>query len=221
MLNLFFPKLCNGCLSKLSGSEKTLCTACRHQLPLACHHRSGDPAMKQIFYGRIPVEAATALLYFTKKGVVQQLLHQLKYRGQAEISTFLGKWLGAELAESGYFKTIDLVMPVPLHPSRQRKRGYNQVSGFGKEISICLDVPYREDILLRTRKGSSQTLFKRQGRFRQQQFYELAKAEAVCGKHVLLVDDIVTTGATIEQCAGLLLKEEGVSLSVATMAVAS
>ena len=220
MLNLFFPKLCNGCNSKLLQSEFILCTNCRHQLPIACHHRNNDQAMRNIFYGRIPVKEATALLYFSKMGIVQQLLHNLKYRRQEEISIFLGQWLGAELAETEQFQSVDLVIPVPLHKSKKRNRGYNQVTGFGKEIANAIKVPYRDDILLKVRRGKSQAFSKRLRRFDREQPFELVDNSSIKDCHILLVDDIITTGSTIEQCASILLEEESVSLSVATMAIA-
>ena len=152
MLNLLFPRGCSGCKSVLSGGEKILCVACRHSLPLISHHISANQGMKQIFYGRFPVVQATALLEFQKKGTTQNLLHALKYRGRKEISSFFGKWLGAELSQIETYQSIDMVIPVPLHKNKLKKRGYNQVEGFGKEIAKALDTPYRDDILLKSQK---------------------------------------------------------------------
>lgn len=221
MLNLIFPKVCNGCNAKLLQAELVICTICRHKLPMACHHRNDDITMKNIFFGRIPVENATALLHFSKQGIVQQLLHNLKYRRQEEISGFLGKWLGAELAEGRQFRDIDIVLPVPLHKSKKRSRGYNQVSGFGMAIATALKVPYREDLLLRPVKGNTQAFFRRMMRFEQQQLFQIRDDHVLEGKHVLIVDDIVTTGATIEQCANEILKCKNTKVSAATMAIAS
>lgn len=220
MLNLLFPKVCNACSEMLQSTENVVCTSCRHELPTVCHHRSGNQGMKKIFYGRIPVENATALLQFQKKGITQQLLHNLKYRGQEEIGGFLGSWLGSELAENPDFKNIDLVIPVPLHRKKRRIRGYNQVSRFGKEIARALHADYSEDILLKKSRTGSQVFKNRLRRSQADQVFHLRNSEQLKGKHLLLVDDIVTTGATLENCALQLLKNKDARLSFATMAIA-
>jgi len=135
MLNLLFPRVCNGCKSMLSKGEELICINCRHKLPLLCHHKTNNSAMKDLFYGRFPIEQATALLQFQKRGITQELLHNLKYRKQKDLSSFFGKWLGEELAQQELYNNIDIIIPVPLHKQKLRKRGYNQVEGFGKEIA--------------------------------------------------------------------------------------
>jgi predicted amidophosphoribosyltransferase len=121
--------------------------------------------MKNLFYGRFPLENATALVMFQKKGPTQEVLHNLKYRGQKEIAAFFGKWLGAELTKNPSYTSIDLVIPVPLHKKKLKKRGYNQVTGFGEEIAKCLNVPFYEDILLKVSQTDSQVFKKRIMRF--------------------------------------------------------
>lgn len=220
MLNLLFPRVCNCCLEALHTSEAVICAHCRHGLPKACHHKTGNDSMKNIFYGRIPVQHATSLFKFQKKGITQQLLHNLKYRGQQEISHFLGAWLGAELAALPDYQSVDVVIPVPLHKKKQRKRGYNQVAGFGKEIAAALNVPYRDDLLLKISKTNSQVFKARFTRFEQEKIFQLQHADALKNKHILLVDDIVTTGATLENCGQQILNAPNTRLSLATMAVA-
>lgn len=221
MLNLLFPKVCNGCKNPLNSTEKVLCVHCRHQLPLACHHRHGSSEMMNLFYGRCAIFQATALLYFHKKGITQELLHNLKYRGQHEISGFFGHWMGSELAEIQEYRDIDLVIPVPLHPSKRRKRGYNQVTGFGKAIAEHLQCTFQEDLLLKISKSKSQVFKSRFGRFSKDEMFSLSPVADFSGQHILLVDDIVTTGATLEQCAHLIQQQPGVKLSLATIAIAS
>ncbi|MGB0789277.1 MAG: ComF family protein, partial [Marinirhabdus sp.] len=186
----------------------------------ACHHRTGDREMANIFYGRFPIEHATALFRFQKKGISQKLLHQLKYRKQEKISGYLGEWLGEEIAGTPYFKNVDMVVPVPLHKQRQRKRGYNQVAGFGKAIAQKLGVPYRDDLLLKVIKSKSQVFKQRFTRFEGNAVFTVTNPGALERKHILLVDDIVTTGATLEKCAEKLLHGTGAKLSACTMAMA-
>lgn len=176
--------------------------------------------MKNVFYGRFPVEQATALFQFQKRGITQQLLHNLKYRGQEKISNYFGKWLGIELSENENYSSINMVIPVPLHRQKLKKRGYNQVSGFGKEIAAALKIPFREDVLIKVSKTHSQVFKKRLTRFVAEEIFTLSKPEIISNKHILLVDDIVTTGATLENCAQQLLKSPHVKLSVATIAIA-
>jgi|TARA_B110000503_G_C7166141_1_gene421985 ComF family protein len=220
MLNLLFPKTCFGCETILSKHEIVLCLRCRHELPLASHHLNKNPAMKNIFSGRFPVENATALFQFQKKGITQELLHHLKYRGQKQISAFFGKWLGSELSEIPEFNNIDLVIPVPLHRQKLKKRGYNQVEGFGKEIAKSLEIEYCDNVLIKVSKTGSQVFKQRITRFNLEEIFKLQNTSLITNKHILLVDDIVTTGATLENCALQLLKESNLKISLATMAIA-
>ncbi len=220
MLNLLFPKLCTGCNEALLLEEKLICSSCRHQLSLACHHKNGDESMKNIFYGKFPLENATALLYFEKRSVTQEILHNLKYRKQEKLSNLFGEWLGAELAEVQEFNSIDLIIPVPLHKQKLKTRGYNQVAGFGKEIAKALQCEYNEAALVKISKTGSQAFRQRIMRFEAEEIFSLVNKEAIANKHILLVDDIVTTGATLEKCALQLLSAEGVKVSIATIAIA-
>lgn len=220
MLNLLFPKICYSCHNPLLKGEKTVCIKCIHSLPIASFHKNESNFLINKFYGRFLVKNATSLLYFQKRGITQELLHNLKYRGKEEISCFFGKWLGAELAECENYNKIDLVIPVPLHKQKLKKRGYNQVEGFGKEIALALDVAYRDDILIKISKSGSQVFKTRMLRFETEEVFSIQKLEDIKNKHILLVDDIITTGATLEKCALQLLKGENVNISIATIAVA-
>ncbi len=220
MLNLLFPKVCVCCKEQLFTGEEVICSQCIHSLPIAAFHRTGNNLLKDKFYGRFLVNEATALVYFQKRGVTQELLHNLKYRGKKEISNFFGKWLGAELAESEAYKNIEMVIPVPLHKQKLKKRGYNQVEGFGKEIASALNIPYRDDILVKISKSGSQVFKTRVLRFETEEMFSIQNLDEIKNKHVLLVDDIITTGATLEKCALQLLKAENVTISIATIAIA-
>jgi ComF family protein len=219
LINVFFPKVCFGCLNILSDNEHLICTSCRHDLPLSNYHFNNIDSLKKIFYGRVHIENATALLLFEKKGIVQQLLHQLKYKGQENIGTFLGKWLGHELAAIDDYKTIDVVIPVPLHKRKQRKRGFNQVAKFGIEIAEALGVVYRDNVLIKITNTETQVFKNRMARWQQNTTtFTLKNSALIANKHILLVDDIITTGATLESCINVLNLAENIKVSVASMA---
>ena len=220
MLNLLFPHSCAGCFDILLEGEKILCVECRHRLPLFSHHKTGNEVLKNKFYGRFPLKNATSLLVFQKRGLTQELLHQLKYKGHKEISAFFGEWMGAELAEHHAYKEIEMVIPVPLHNQKLKKRGYNQVEGFGQEIAKALNIPYRDDILMKISKTGTQVFKTRILRFEAEEVFTVQNLDQIENKHILLVDDIITTGATLEKCAVQLLKAGKLELSIATIAVA-
>ena len=219
LLDLLFPKICNGCQGVLTAHEQIICTTCRHQATLAGFHITKADTLKNIFYGRVAIQEATALLKFQKKGITQTLLHNLKYKKQEDISAFLGQWLGAELSEIPAYKNIDVVVGVPLHKNKQKARGYNQVTGFGKAIAEALDIVYLEDVLVKVSKTDSQVFKTRSKRIQDNQEFTLINSAKIKNKHILLVDDIVTTGATLESCAVLLQQVDNVKISIAAMAI--
>lgn len=220
LFNLFFPKVCYACNKLLHDEEQYVCTSCRHQLPVTNYHFNNDNKVLNIFYGRLKLEQATALLRFEKKSLTQTLLHNLKYKGYEEIGVFLGEWLGEELKESGNYNTVDIVIPVPLHKKRQRKRGYNQVAKFGKQIAIALNASYVDDVLIKVTDVTSQVTKNRFTRWtNNDEIFKVVNAKKIVGKHILLVDDIITTGATIDACATVLQNSAEVKISVATIAI--
>ncbi|WP_029037546.1 ComF family protein [Salinimicrobium xinjiangense] len=219
-LDLLYPRMCHGCENPLNANEKILCTTCLHELPVTNQHLEKDNAVEKIFYGRIPVENAVSLLHFEKKGMVQRLIHNLKYRGHEEIGDFLGDWLGSELKKFPEWQEIYAVIPVPLHRQKLNKRGYNQVTKFGQQIAEALDAEFYDEVLLKVTATQTQTVKKRFARWGNiDETLVVKNAELLEGKHVLLVDDLVTTGATLEACAQKLLKIPGLRISIATMAV--
>jgi ComF family protein len=221
LLNLFFPKVCYACNNLLGDNEEHICITCRHSLPVTNYHFENNQAMKKVLYGRVKLELGTALLKFEKKGIVQHLLHNLKYKGHETIGEVLGKWLGDELKTIEAYNTVDAIIPVPLHKRKLRKRGYNQVEKFGVEIAKALDVEYIDTVLLKTTTTKTQVFKKRIARWdNSNEVFTMQNKTLIDGKHILIVDDIITTGATIESCANILLKAKNVKISVATMAIA-
>ncbi|WP_019037351.1 ComF family protein [Psychroflexus tropicus] len=218
--NFLFPKLCACCDAVLLKYEPLLCTFCRNELPLYPNFFDGDHDLHKILYGRVPLQHAACLFYFEKKSIIQNLIHDLKYKGNEELSFHLGEWLGELLLEAGWHNSIDLVIPVPLHKKRLRERGYNQVEGFGKAIAKELSVPYN-DVCLKRRSTSATQVFKnRLARTEvvKNHFYVVGN-NSLSGEHVLLVDDLVTTGATLEACYLALKTADIEHISIATIAI--
>ncbi|WP_317166916.1 ComF family protein [Winogradskyella schleiferi] len=221
LLNLFFPIVCEACNNLLSDNQEVLCTNCRHHLPVTNFHFNNAEDVKKIVYGRVKLENATALMHFSKKGIVQQILHNLKYRGHEDIGAFFGKWLGEELSTLDAYKEIDVVIPVPLYKSKLRKRGYNQVAKFGQEIAKALHAEYNDSVLIKTKSTKTQVFKTRLKRWNDEgAVFDISENKSLAGKHILLVDDIITSGATVEACATVLLKTENIKLSLAMMAIA-
>ncbi len=219
-VNLLYPTVCHICETELLKNEQILCTSCLHDLPVTRYHLDNENPVKKVFYGRVKIEKATSLLHFRKKSGVQHLIHDLKYRGHREIGTYLGKWLGEELSLIPEYLEIDAVIPVPLHKSRLKERGYNQVEDFGKEIARSLQAEYRDDILLKISSTQTQTFKDRLSRWgKLEETLIIKNAESVTNKHILIVDDLVTTGSTIEACAHKLFEIPNIKMSVATMAI--
>ncbi|MCF6294339.1 MAG: ComF family protein [Flavobacteriaceae bacterium] len=221
IVNLFFPKVCYACSHLLTDNEIHICTTCRHNLPVTNYHFENNDAVEKVFYGRIKLEQATALLRFEKKGIVQQLLHNLKYRSHETIGAILGEWLGNELKTIEAYNNIDAVIPVPLHKNKLRKRGYNQVAKFGVEIAKALNAEYIDSVLIKTTATKTLVFKKRISRWDStNEMFIITNTNLIEGKHILLVDDIITTGATIEACANILNKANSIKISIATMAIA-
>ena len=219
LLNVFFPDSCLSCSTLLSAKEKKICLTCRADLPITNFHFLDDVALKNIFYGRLALNQATSLFYFHKHGKVQKLIHQLKYKQQEALGSLFGAWLGLELVASKKFETVDLVIGVPIHKKKLRKRGYNQVTLFGATIAKHLNVPYFENILVKKSDSITQVFKSRSARWKDKKgLFCLNPAYDIDNKHILLVDDVITTGATIERCADELLKARQVQISIATIA---
>jgi ComF family protein len=220
-LSLIFPESCISCNEVLYKREEYLCTACRFRLPKTNHHLDpGNPLLKR-FWGKVPMSYAVSYLKFTKGGSVQNILYKIKYEGMKEGAKKLGLWYGQDLRMNDFQKKVDLLVSVPLHKKKLKKRGYNQSDLFaeGLAASLCLD--FYPQVLERASENTSQTLKSRFDRWLNvKDIYKVREEKRVIGKHVLIVDDVVTTGATIEACARELLNKGAREVSVAAIASA-
>jgi len=220
-VNLLFPRLCQSCTANLLGTEDLICTDCLYNLPYTNFHNQLDNMVARQFWGKINLQYAYALLYFEKGGKVQHLMHQFKYRGMQKIGNKLGQIAGQQLLQDTHKQQVDYIIPVPLHKSRLRERGYNQSANFAHGLAGELPAQVEEHNLIRTIKTATQTHKSRFARFENmQQVFTVKQPERLQGKHILLVDDIITTGSTLEACAQELLKIPGLQLSIAAMAYA-
>ncbi|CAM4439284.1 ComF family protein [Flavobacterium terrigena] len=219
LLNVLFPVFCNGCSNLLLKNENVICTKCLHNLPLTHHHTITETEIDKAFYGLVPFEFAASFLYFTKKGISQNLIHNLKYKNRQEIGTFLGNLYADELKNLEIFQEIDFIIPVPLHTKRFHERGYNQVTTFCKAIEKNLTIPMLEDVLLKTKNLKSVTDKSKESRLENNKnVFSIENQGKIEGKHVLIIDDVFTTGATIEACAKEILKIKNTKISILTMA---
>ena len=219
MLNVVYPELCIVCDKEYPLEESCFCFSCTEELPFTGFSETRDNLVEKFFWGRIEIEKGTAIFYFQKAEIIQELIHKFKYRGKTYIGSALGKFYGKELIDVGYLNDVDLIIPIPIHPSKKRSRGYNQSTVFAKEISRVSKIPLIENILLKSTKTKSQTTKSRSDRFELlKQSFKVKNADQIDRKHVLLVDDILTTGATLE-VASSLLKKHNVKVSIAVIAV--
>ena len=215
---LFYPNLCINCDNSLLQSETYLCLDCNNKLPIINSIDYKNIA-STTFYGKAVVKNVTSFLYFQKDGITQKIIHQLKYKNQIELGMFIGKWFGYKLKESTIFKDVDYLIPVPLHNSKLKKRGYNQLTMFGEALSEILNVEYKTDVLVKTCIAKTQTFKQRFERFANNKTkFNLTDLHVFENKHVLLIDDVITTGATLVSCSNELSKTKNITISIATMA---
>lgn len=221
-ISLIFPQVCASCGNSLYKNEQTLCTYCVYHLPKTNFHLNNDNPVAKIFWGRVDILSAGAFYGFNKGGRVQHIIHQLKYKGRKEVGFAVGKLYGYELKMCDSFKSVDTIIPVPLHPKKIKKRGYNQSEAFAEGLAASMEVPANVKTLFRAYESETQTKKSRFSRWQNvESIFQLKDIKSLEGKHVLLVDDVVTTGATLEACAQTLQQIPGIKISVATIAYAS
>lgn len=219
--NLIFPDLCCSCAQQLYYGEEYLCIKCLYDLPYTDFHLYPENTVARLFWGRLNCYSAMAMLYFRKGTSVQRLIHQLKYKGQTGLGTKLGILLGERLRTSAAYQQADLLIPVPLHFTRQRSRGYNQSECIANGMALAMGLPVQSNQLVRLQATSTQTRKNRYNRFENMQsVFGLTNPAQLAGKHVILLDDVITTGATLEACGQLLLDHGVAKLSIVAIAFA-
>ena len=220
-ISLLFPRLCYGCGNHLLRNESLICTECYVVIPRTGFHLVDDNPVARLFWGRCLIEKAAAFSYYNKGSRIRQLIHNLKYKGIKDLGNELGRIYGSSLEESDFCKGINLIIPVPLHPARKRRRGFNQSDLISSGISEATGIPYNDGLLSRITPTSTQTRRSRYDRWANVEgVFHVNMPEDLKDKHILLVDDVITTGSTIESCANELLKIEGVKVSVVALAYA-
>lgn len=221
LLHLFFPHVCNGCGNDVLGKDSVLCMRCMEALPETNFESHQDNPVEKLFWGRLPLVSASGQFYFTKESLVQRLMHLFKYKRNRELGLQLGKMMGEQLQRSQRFHA-DALIPLPLFPAKEKRRGYNQAMVLCEGISEAMGIPILDKVVMRpqhtdtqTKKGRIERWTNMEGKF------VLNDPGAINGKHILLVDDVVTTGATLEACGAELLKAGDVRLSIVTLCAAS
>jgi len=222
LLHVVFPHVCDGCSSDLLNIESRLCIRCLSSLPETNFELHPNNPVEKDFWGRLPIISASAHLYFTKESLVQHLMHQLKYKGNKDLGLQLGRLMGNALKSATRFNEIEALVPLPLFPSKEKKRGYNQATVLCEGMAEILSIPILNKVITRPQHTETQTKKGRIERWKNiEGKFQLVDPVAIQNKHLLLVDDVVTTGATLEACGNELLTAENVKLSVATLCVAS
>ncbi|MBP5650090.1 MAG: ComF family protein [Bacteroidales bacterium] len=221
-ISIFYPRSCVACGNALLQNESHFCLSCLMHLPETNYHLMEHSSSDYIFEGRVPVEKVASMLFYKKGNNVQHILHALKYKGNKEVGRFLGELYGQQLLKSPYYQSVDCIVPIPLHPKKLRMRGYNQSEWIAMGLARSMNIPYYTDVLYRSEFTETQTKKSRFNRWENVKgVFVTADTEKIIGKHVLICDDVLTTGATMEAAITQLLKIEGVRVSVATLACAN
>jgi ComF family protein len=222
VLHLLYPRLCPGCASDVITAKQVICLECLNGLPLTDFFNHALNPVEKIFSGRLRLQCAGSYAYFTKESVMQNLLHELKYRGNKDVGYYFGQLMGETFITSGRFENISALVPLPLYFKREKKRGYNQAKVISDGIAEILKVPVLNNVIVRNSKTETQTHKNRSERWDNMEGrFKVMNEDTIAGKHLLLVDDVITTGATLEACGTELLRASGVQLSIASLAYTS
>jgi ComF family protein len=219
--SLIYPRNCHACHNTLFRHEEFLCNHCFLNLPKSNFHKEADNELERVFHGRIPILKAGSFYLFEKSGKVQQLLHSIKYKGNEDLARQVGMWYGKALENDPVFSESDYIIPVPLHEKKKKQRGFNQSEEFAKGLSETLNIPLNTKALFRTEFTSTQTRKQKFERWENvKDIFELTDHALLSGKRIILVDDVITTGATIDACYQALSKAPNIRVSVLSLAYA-
>jgi len=221
LLNFFYPRSCISCGNILLQHEHYFCLHCLHNLPETRYHEFNKSPLSLLFLGRVSVKNAGSFLFYKKGNQVQKILHHLKYKGVKEIGSFLGNIYGAQLIQHQKWKAIDIIIPIPLHKKKKKKRGYNQSEWIAKGLSTGMQIPYNTNLLIRSEFTETQTKKSRFHRWQNvKEVFQLTDLNTLRNKHVLICDDVLTTGATLEAAIQKLATVPDIKISVVTLATA-
>ena len=222
IIGLFFPRLCLACGKSLFDHEEFVCNACWLGMPKTNFHLDPENPVAQTFWGRVWLVDAAACFYYIRGNKVQRLIHHLKYKGEEELGVYLGEYYGNELLHHDFLTQAEIIVPVPLHPKKLKKRGYNQSESIARGISRSMGFTVMTDVLYRTKFTDTQTKKSRFNRWKNvENLFEVNQTDRLQGKHVVVVDDVITTGSTIEACVEALQKVPGIKVSVIALAFSS
>jgi ComF family protein len=220
-ISLIYPRICASCGNSLWKKEEVICTFCHYHLPKTSFHLEEDNPVSRLFWGRVNLEGAAAFLSFNKGSRVQKLIHQLKYKGRKDIGISLGYRYGQLLVNSPVFSSVSVIVPVPLHPKKLQKRGYNQSEQVAIGLADAMKIPFDKHTLVRIKATETQT---RKSRFHRwenvKEIFSVTEPGNFINQHILLVDDVITTGATLESCIMAIASIPGCKVSVAALATA-
>ena len=221
LFHLFYPHNCIGCGSDVIDKENFICLECINDLPYTNFAMHANNPVEKKFWGKVALTSAMSLFYFSKVSIIQNIIHEFKYRGNREAGHYLGRLIGQSLANSNRFD-VDIIIPIPLFEKKEKQRGFNQAAILCKGISEAMNRVVLQNIVTRIVHTETQTKKHRAERWQNvEKSFSVTKPELLEGKHVLLVDDVITTGSTLEACGSQILKVNGARLSIATLAMAS
>ena len=219
LLQLFFPHTCCGCNTVLLADNILFCLYCEESMPVTRFEYFASNPVEKIFWGRVEIQAAAAHVYFTSGSSIQQSLHLLKYKNKKQIGEYFGVRMGMAIRQCNRFSQCEVIVPLPLFTSREKKRGFNQARVIAEWISTQLEIPVISDAVIRSKKTETQTNKSRIERWKNMEStFEITNQQLIRGKHILLVDDVITTGASLEACALVLQNITGVRVSICCLA---